>query len=110
MLLKQVWITTQFVGFHRWKDATGEQSFLKDWHRHVFHVKLSVLVTDSNREVEFIDLKNKVDDFLQRRLSQGKFEYSCEQIAEQLLKYFQAHEVTVSEDGENGATVTSLDI
>lgn len=99
-----VFVTTRFVGFHRWKDAPEQHAYLRNWHRHVFHVRLTVSVNHDNREVEFIDLKKQVDEYIACIfVLPGPFEHSCEQIARLLLDYFSASEVEVSEDGENGA-------
>lgn len=102
-----VWVTTRFIGFHRWKDAPDEVAFLREWHRHVFHVRLEVPVRHDNRDVEFLLLKQKLENYISDTYSTRKFEYSCEQIANNLLVQFQARECQVSEDGENGATVRS---
>lgn len=98
-----IWIRTQFVGFHRYRDAPDEVAFLRDWHRHVFHVRLGVQVTGLNREVEFFTLKKRVDNYL-TAYANKQFESSCEQIADNLMKVFGACLVEVAEDGENGAT------
>lgn len=100
-----VWVTEQFVGFHRWKDAPDEVAFLREWHRHIFHVRLAVEVGHNNREVEFFLLKRQLGKFLQGSFNNKQFEYSCEQIAEMICDSFNAYSVEVSEDGENGATV-----
>ena len=100
-----VWVKTSFTGFHRWKDASAEVAYLRDWHRHVFHVRVMVEVTHDNRDVEFHLLKGKVDQYLKEDYADQHFEASCEQIAVNLLDRFNAALVEVSEDGENGATV-----
>lgn len=100
-----VWVTTRFEGWHRWKDAPDECAYLRDYHRHLFHIRLEVAVTGNNREVEFIGLKACLDEYLRFRYAGQRFESSCEQIAEDLLKRFEAVSCEVSEDGENGATV-----
>ena len=104
-----VWITTQFVGYHRWKDAPDQVAFLRNEHRHIFHVKLGVRVDHDNRAVEFFMLKEEVNKHLKLHFEGRRFELSCEQIAAKLLSYFSAEFVEVSEDGENGATVTKGD-
>jgi hypothetical protein len=76
-------------------------SFLRDFHRHVFKVELVVPVKHGDREVEFFTLQNQLNEFLARNYAGRQFLESCEQIAEQIGLKFQAHEVTVSEDGEN---------
>lgn len=102
-----VWISTAFQAWHRWKDAPDDVSFLRDFHRHLFHVKVGVEVNHGDREVEFFTFKRRVEDYIHKVYAdQPRLEVSCEMIAADLLKAFSAQEVTVSEDGENGATVT----
>lgn len=103
---KFVWIKTQFEGFHRWKDAPDDVAFLRDFHRHVFHVKIGVEVGGDNREVEFFQFKRKVEHYLDKYWHKTQFENSCEQIAVAIGTHFDAFFVEVSEDGENGAFVT----
>lgn len=100
-----VWVTDQFEGYHRWAAAPEEVDFLKEWHRHLFHVKMGVRVTGLDREVEFFMLKRLLDKKLGKYRNE-KFEASCEMIATDLLDHFNAEFVEVSEDGENGAIVT----
>lgn len=101
-----IWVTTSFVGFHRWKDAPSEVEFLRHFHRHVFHVKLFVPVSHDNRDVEFLQLKDRLDAYLVLTFGGEGFEHSCEQIASMILDvYPHATRCEVSEDGENGATV-----
>src|SRR5262245_59965995 len=105
-----IFITTQFEGFHRWKDAPEKFGYLRHWHRHMFHVKVWMEVNGNNRQIEFIDFKSQVDKHIRETYFNKKgdpvpFEWSCEQIAEQLLETFGASCVEVSEDGENGAFV-----
>lgn len=98
-------VSSQFVGFHRWKDAPEEVKFLRDFHRHIFKVKISVEVTDPDRQVEFFMFKAKLDKVL-ADYNDHRFEFSCETIAQQLLERLpEACSAEVSEDGENGALV-----
>jgi hypothetical protein len=101
----EVFCQTTFTAFHRWNDAPGPVSYLRNFHRHVFHVKLYVNTTHNNRDVEFITLKEELDNFLSSW--QGKeLELSCEQMAEAILNAFpEGITCLVSEDGENGAYV-----
>ncbi len=101
-----VWVSTTFEGYHRWCEAPNDVSFLRDYHRHIFEVKLGITVTDTNREIEFFQLKRKVDGYILDEFEGRWFEFSCEQIAENLLNKFNACIVEVSEDGENGATIS----
>ena len=108
-----VWITTQFEAFHRWKDAPAPVAFLRFFHRHTFGVKVSVFVDHDNRDVEFFQLKSRVNLLLAEHWAGQKFEQSCEHIAkdliERLSKDYAVDYVSVDEDGENGATVTVED-
>ena len=102
----KVWVTTQFEGFHRWQMAPENVAFLRDVHRHLFHVRLSVPVQDLDREVEFFTLKAMVDKYIAEKWEGRVFNASCEMIAIDLMeKFAEATMVEVSEDGENGGTV-----
>lgn len=103
-VIQYVWARTSFVGFHYWADAPDEVKFLRDAHRHVFHVKLSV-ATSKDREVEFLTLKRRLDVYLREVYEGQTFPASCERIAKTLMNHFNADIVEVSEDGECGATV-----
>lgn len=98
----QVVVKTSFVGFHYWKEAPDSVSFLRETHRHVFHVKLFKEVTDPNRGIEFITLKRGVDRHLRDFWEERTFRYACEQIAYRLAGVFDAYRVEVWEDDENG--------
>lgn len=101
-----VFVRTRFEGYHRWVDAPEEVAFLRDYHRHIFHVELHKTVTQLNREIEFIQLKWEVEKYIAENYKGQRFEKSCEMIGVELLKAFSASQVEVSEDGENGAVVT----
>ena len=99
-----VFITTRFEGFHCWPEAPEQVSFLRDMHRHVFHVRLEVEVGHQDRDVEYILLKRDVDSYIEKiRKTPVTDTWSCETWASVLLEQFQAMSVEVSEDGENGA-------
>jgi hypothetical protein len=104
-LLKVVWVTTRFAAFHRWSDAPQSVAFLREYHRHCFHVKMGVKVGHNDREVEFFTLQGQLGTYIAVHFANKMFTYSCEDIAEQILRRFDAVYVTVSEDGENGATI-----
>jgi hypothetical protein len=107
-----VYVTTRFEGFHRWENAPDDVAFLRDWHRHAFHVKMEVRVGHNDREVEFFQLKRKLEVYLREYWTDKRFEASCEMIAHEIRDEFvkQGYFVSmvdVSEDGENGAVVTT---
>lgn len=105
-----VFCRTQFEGYHRWIDAPQGFEFLRDFHRHMFHVEVEVKVEALNRSVEFIDLKYRVNRFVQLRYEHARFEDSCEMIAKEILHHlsnnaYNVSFVEVSEDGENGGRI-----
>lgn len=111
---KTIYVTTQFVGFHQWKDAPQKVAFLRDMHRHIFHVKAQVEVSHSDRDVEFFLLKEDLE-FLISRFEYadylgGRYIQSCEWAAEELIKGltlsgYTVTSVEVNEDNENGAVI-----
>lgn len=109
-----VYCQTRFIGFHRWPDAPEEVKFLRDMHRHEFHVKATVKVKHDNRDVEFITLKDAIDQFMRplnpRQTVMHYQTKSCEMIAKEIIEglenaSYDVYSVEVSEDGENGAIV-----
>jgi len=105
--IARVWCNCQVEGFHCWAEAPSEVSFLRNEHRHVFHIRPDVFVSHNDRAVEFILLKRLVEKFfVDNPISGG---VSCEMIAQQLgnflNKEFKVFSVSVSEDGENGSIV-----
>lgn len=118
---KMIWVTFQKEGIHLYPAAatdprlkTGgwdDVSFLGVPHRHIFHFRVSLEVVHSDRDVEFIQFKR----WLERLYSEGTLELnhkSCEMIAEDLAAVIKREYpnrdlvIEVSEDGENGATLT----
>lgn len=102
-------ITTQFEALHRWKGCHIVSKFyLKDFHRHVFHVKMKARVSHNERDIEFIDLKEQVIQYIRKNYEYKALEMSCETIATQLKEAFSKYSVfyvSVMEDNENGAEV-----
>lgn len=102
-----VFCRLRFEAAHRWIDAPDRYPFLRNYHRHEFHVQIGVEVTHDGRQVEFIDLKNQVRLWLDSHWAGRNLDLSCEQMASQLAESFMASYVEVSEDGENGAVVVT---
>lgn len=106
-------VNLQVEGLHRWKDAKKvlpAVGYLSDFHRHVFHICVVVGVAELDREIEFIDFKHRIEQYIKGRWEQKDGvvffgDSSCEMIAVDLLEHFKASEVKVMEDGENGAEV-----
>lgn len=111
---KNIWVTHSFIGYHRWKDAPDEVSFLRDMHRHRFHIRLSISVNTNDRELEFFIIQRQLKKFCDRIYEGKKDIGSCEMIGENILGHFldfypeRLIEVDVSEDWENGAQVKSI--
>lgn len=107
--MTQIFVRFQVEGWHKWPDATQGRAYLSSKHRHLFHIKASCAVTHDNREIEFHDLM----DFCKAEFGQGDFgAMSCETLAKRLAtacceQFHRRFTVTVSEDGECGATVIS---
>jgi hypothetical protein len=80
-------------------------AFLRERHRHVFHVRGELEVTHTDREVEFILLKRELERVIASINGETTLEWSCEHWALYLLGALQLDRVEVSEDGENGAIV-----
>lgn len=105
--MMQIFVRTSFEGFHCWPCAPDEVAFLRNRHRHIFHVEVVKDVTHNERDIEFILFKGAVDDLvnMQRYASESE-NWSCEKWAEFIGDMLDAKRVTVSEDNENGAIYT----
>jgi len=97
-------IRTSFEALHRWPECPFEDvSFLRDAHRHIFHVEVQV-ETSMDRQIEFIRFKRKVDKYIKKEFAGKNLgSLSCEAIAEVLCYRMDAKRVSVFEDNENGA-------
>ena len=121
--LSMIWVTFRKEGIHMYpaaatdpKLATGDEydvSFLGTPHRHIFHFKVFIQVYQDDRDIEFIQFKR----WLEKMYSEGTLELnhkSCEMIARELNEKIKARYpgrktiIDVSEDGENGATLTFI--
>jgi hypothetical protein len=99
-----IFITTRFEGFHSWPNAPSEVAFLRDPHRHIFHVRCWREVTHDDRDVEFILWKREIEKQIGLLADANDTKHwSCERWARAIGERCGAHSVEVSEDGENGA-------
>ncbi|RSS69854.1 hypothetical protein [Streptomyces sp. WAC06614] len=104
-----IWVESLLPGFHRWPDAPKERDHLASRHRHVFKVRLDVLVLHDERDVEFHELTER----LRHWWGPGEREWggaSCEAVARLLMTDLSGDGMrvmaaSVSIDGEGGATV-----
>lgn len=101
-------VKLQFEGLHCWPDAPEPVKFLRNPHRHLFHVRAKAEVQSVNREIEIIMLKRNMEDFLHSQGLDFKSS-SCEALALMLLEKFGLQSCEVLEDNENGAEVSLED-
>ena len=118
---RKIWVTFKKEGIHRYPAAAtdpllctaGEYdvSFLANPHRHIFWFKVWIDVFHSNRDLEFIQFKRWLESLYSKDILQLDFK-SVEMIADDL--YIQIAErypnravvIEVSEDGENGCSIS----
>lgn len=106
-------VRTAFEGFHYWKDAPIEVGFLRNLHRHVFHVEARIVVKHDNRALEFFIVQHFLEDIIKKKWPTGELkEMSCEMVAYEIYKAIAMQykirsgiTVYVSEDDENGGGV-----
>lgn len=104
-------VKVQREGFHCWPGATNGVSFLKNVHRHMFHVEARVEQRHTDRDVEYIGFKHRLDKLVADTMRELGDSKSCERIAETvrdliMVDYPGRHvKVYVMEDNENGAMV-----
>ena len=105
--LTVVYCTVLFEGIHCWPSCPFEEvKYLRDPHRHIFHIKAHKQVFHDDRDVEFIMLKHKVETYLKEKYPDRRMgATSCEMLGRDLMNHFDLIQVDVSEDGENGAVV-----
>ena len=117
---RMIWVTFQREGIHKYpgadtdpKLATGDEydvSFLGFPHRHIFHFNVAIQVTHNDRDIEFIQFKRWLENSFKSGVMQLDHK-SCEMICDDLYEFIASRypnrdiEITVSEDGENGATI-----
>ena len=115
-----IWVTFRKEGLHKYpaalddpKLATGgadDVSFLGYIHRHIFHFKVSIEVFHDDRDIEFIQFKRWLEGLYADgtlQLDYKSCEMICDDLASTINKKYPGRELklTVSEDGENGATI-----
>ena len=118
--LRTIFVRFQKEGIHKYPAAatdpdlaTGDEydvSFLATPHRHIFHFEVTIEVFHNDRDIEFIQFKR----WLENLYAGGTLELnykSCEMISDDLYQQIASRypdrdiHITVSEDGENGATI-----
>ena len=118
--VRMIFVKFQREGIHKYPGAdtdpalaTGDEydvSFLGFPHRHMFHFKVGIQVFHNDRDIEFIQFKRWLENSFRDGVMQLDHK-SCEMVSDDLYDMISARyperniEITVSEDGENGATI-----
>lgn len=114
--IRMIWVKFSLEGIHKYpaaltEPALADVSFLGYPHRHMFHFRVAISVTHNDRDIEFIQFKRWLQELYGNHTLELNFK-SCEMIAEALYEQINARypgravEITVSEDDENGATLS----
>jgi hypothetical protein len=120
---RQIWVTFCKEGIHCYPAAAtdpklntaGEYdvSFLASPHRHIFHFRVSIDVFHNDRDIEFIQFKRWLESLYNGQNSVLELDWkSCEMIADELYTHIadrypdRSVTIEVSEDGENGCSIT----
>ena len=118
--MRSIWVTFQKEGIHKYpgadtdpRYATGEWddvSFLGYPHRHTFYFRVWIEVFHNDRDIEFIQFKRWLENLYAEGTLQLDFkscEMICDDLAESINNKYPGRKlnITVSEDGENGATI-----
>ena len=116
----KIWVTFRKEGLHKYPAAlddpnlaTGgadDVSFLGYIHRHIFHFKVAIEVFHDDRDIEFIQFKRWLEGLYADgtlQLDYKSCEMICDDLSETINKKYPGRNIklTVSEDGENGATI-----
>jgi hypothetical protein len=121
--VRMIWVTFKKEGIHKYPAAledlslkTGDMydvSFLGYPHRHIFHFTVAIQVWHNDRDVEFIQFKRWLEQLYSGDQNILSLDFkSCEMISDDLYEQIATRypgrdiEITVSEDGENGATIS----
>ena len=107
---KNIWVTFQKEGIHKYPDAPDEVDFLRYPHRHIFHFKVAIAVTLNDRDIEFIQFKRWLERLYDDKTLELDYK-SCEMMSDDLYEKInekyggrEVH-IDISEDGENGAHI-----
>lgn len=108
---RTVFCTLTWEALHRWPDAPDSVDYLRDRHRHEFHCRFEAAVDHNDRDVEIVTMKHDLASIVNPSFCGDIGTLSCEDIAEGIasemrMEGYNPTQVTVSEDGENGATLS----
>lgn len=104
---KYIEVKLDIEGLHSYPNCNIEEvEYLKHMHRHTFQFLCRAEVTHNERDIEFIEFKHQIKDYIDKKYYDLKYKccnftgQSCESLAEELLNSFGLCRCSVSEDGE----------
>lgn len=110
-------VTLQVPGVHRWAACPIEEvEYLRNYHRHLFYIKVWKHVEHNDRDIEILMFKRDVKAYLRENYFDVEHDaaffgdMSCEMIAKLIYHEFSCSAVEVLEDNENGALYEGLEI
>ncbi len=111
-MVKTIIVRGVFPFVHCYPGAPEPVAYLRNPHRHLFNYEVEIQVHHSDRDLEFILVKQDLDEFIRKNNSKWPVVESCETLAERLHIYLVNRYgdsrkliVTVFEDNENGGRV-----
>ena len=123
--MSKINVKTQFEGLHMWSNAPEKVAFLRNLHRHLFKVDVTVDVQHDDRDIEFFILKNDIDVFLKsigttyhpemcniRNLGSMSCEMMAKLVSEYIVRKYKNSITTivvkVQEDDENSGILETF--
>ena len=119
--IRTIFVRFQKEGIHKYPAAatdpalaTGDEydvSFLATLHRHIFHFEVTIEVFHNDRDIEFIQFKRWLENQYSQNILALDYK-SCEMISDDLYEVIATRYperniiISVSEDNENGATIS----
>lgn len=98
-----------FDFIHRYRDAPAEVQYLRNLHRHMLNIEVTVEVFHTDREIEFYMMKDKIDKAVKNH--QFDDNASCETVAVFLMDVITSsygsnrfRKIKVQEDNNGYAT------
>lgn len=108
---KNIEVNLQYEATHNWPEANivvPEVGFLAHPHHHTFHIKAIKQVLHNDRQIEIILFNRAIKEWLEQKYGREVGDLgrtSCEDLAEEILRTYDCDQVSVLEDGKNGAVV-----
>lgn len=103
--MTNVIVNLQWEGIHQWSACPIEEvKYLRNPHRHMFHICCKKAVSHDDRDIEIIQMKHFILQYLELEYPDHNLgETSCEMLAKKIATRFGLNYCSVLEDGENGA-------